>query len=145
MRPLKSHFLGVRTNQTDPVLNHLNLLLDQSDLPQLSPLARRATFPLGKMSSSKISPTQCFSSVQFSPVAQSCPILCDPPNCSTPGLPVRHQLPEFTQTHVHQVGDAIQPQCLAFHKNIGMQETKPNSQKPRPKKTKLIYKIQIPE
>ena len=50
-----------------------------------------------------------FSSAQFSSVAQSCPTLCDPVNCSTPGLPVRHQLPEFTQTHVHQVGDAIQP------------------------------------
>ena len=41
--------------------------------------------------------------------AQSCLTLCDPMNCSTPGLPVHHQLPEFTQTHVHQVGDAIQP------------------------------------
>ena len=48
-------------------------------------------------------------SVQFSSVAQSCPTLCDPMNCSTPGLPVHHQLPEFTQTHVHRVGDAIQP------------------------------------
>ena len=47
-------------------------------------------------------------SVQFSSVAQSCPTLCDPMNCSTPGLPVHHQLPEFTQTHVHQVSDAIQ-------------------------------------
>ena len=49
------------------------------------------------------------SSVQFSSVAQSCPTLCNPMNCSTPGLPVHHQLPEFTQTHVHGVGDAIQP------------------------------------
>ena len=48
-------------------------------------------------------------SVQFSSVAQSCPILCDPMNRSTPGLPVHHQLPEFTQTHDHQVSDAIQP------------------------------------
>ena len=48
-------------------------------------------------------------SVQFSSVAQSCLTLCDPMNCSTPGLPVHHQLPEFTQTHVHWVGDAIQP------------------------------------
>ena len=39
--------------------------------------------------------------VQFSSVAQSCPTLCDPMSCSTPGLPVHHQLPEFTQTHVH--------------------------------------------
>ena len=45
----------------------------------------------------------------FSSVAQSCPTLCDPMNRSTPGLPVHHQLPEFTQTHVHQVSDTIQP------------------------------------
>ena len=44
-----------------------------------------------------------------SSVAQSCPTLCDPMNCSMPGLPVHHQLPEFTQTHVHWVSDAIQP------------------------------------
>ena len=47
-------------------------------------------------------------SVLFSSVTQSCPILCDPMKCSTPGLPVHHQLLESTQTHVHQVGDAIQ-------------------------------------
>ena len=47
-------------------------------------------------------------SVQFSSVAQLCPTLWDPVNLSTPGLPVHHQLPEFTQTHVHRVGDAIQ-------------------------------------
>ena len=46
---------------------------------------------------------------QFSSVAQSCPTLCDPMNCSMPGLPVHHQLPEFTQTYIHRVGDAIQP------------------------------------
>ena len=46
--------------------------------------------------------------IQFSSVAQSCPTLCDSMNCSTPGLPVHRQLPEFTQTHVHRVGDVIQ-------------------------------------
>ena len=49
------------------------------------------------------------SSVQFSSVTQSCSTVCDPVNCSTPGLPVHHQLPEFTQTHIHRVSDAIQP------------------------------------
>ena len=49
------------------------------------------------------------SSVQFSSVAQLCPTLFDPMNHSRPGLPVHHQLPEFTQTHVHWVGDVIQP------------------------------------
>ena len=46
---------------------------------------------------------------QFSSVAQSCPTLCDPMNCNTPGLPVHHKLPEFTQTRIHRVSDAIQP------------------------------------
>ena len=48
-------------------------------------------------------------SVQFSSVTQSCPTSCDPMDCSTPGFPVHHQLPELTQTHVHWVSDAIQP------------------------------------
>ena len=47
--------------------------------------------------------------VQFSSVAQSCPNLCNPMDCSTPGLPIHHKLPEFTQTHAHRVSDAIQP------------------------------------
>ena len=47
--------------------------------------------------------------VQFSSVAQSCLTLCDPMDCSTPGFPVHHQLPELTQTHVHWVSDASQP------------------------------------
>ena len=53
-----------------------------------------------------------FQSVPFSSVAQSCPTLCNPVKCSTPGLPIHHQLPEFTQTHVHWVSDAIQPSHL---------------------------------
>ena len=48
-------------------------------------------------------------SAQFNSVAQSCPTPCDPTDCSTPGLPVHHQLLELAQTHVHQVGDVIQP------------------------------------
>ena len=51
----------------------------------------------------------CHNIFPFSSVTQSCPTLCDPMNRSTPGLPVHHQLPQFTQTHVHRVGDAIQP------------------------------------
>ena len=50
--------------------------------------------------------------LQFSSVARSCPTLCDPLDCSMPGLPVHHQLPELTQTHVHWVRDAIQPSHL---------------------------------
>jgi len=56
----------------------------------------------------KIMTSGLISSVRFSSVAQSCPTLCDHMNCSMPGLPVHHQLPEFTQTHVHRVSDAIQ-------------------------------------
>ena len=63
----------------------------------------------GNKNLNKIHYGDLFSSVQFSPVTQSCPTLCDPVHCSTPGLPVHHQLPEFAQTHVHQVSDAIQP------------------------------------
>ena len=51
-------------------------------------------------------------SIRFSSVTQSCPTLCDPMYHSTPGLPVHHQLPEFIQTHVHRVGDVIQPSHL---------------------------------
>ena len=47
----------------------------------------------------------------FSSVAQLCPTLCNPLDCSTPGFPVHHQLPEFAQTHAHWVSDAIQPSC----------------------------------
>ena len=55
------------------------------------------------------SPTILDSHIQFSSVTQSCPTICDPMNHSMPGLPVHYQLPEFTQTHMHRVGDAIQP------------------------------------
>ena len=51
---------------------------------------------------------QWFHTIQFSSVTQSCPTLCDPIDCSTPGLPVHHQYSELAQTHIHQVGDAIQ-------------------------------------
>ena len=68
---------------------------------------------MNELSDSKMLPTQLkffkIFSVQFSSVTQLCPTLCDPMNCSTPGLPVHHQLPEFTQSHVHRVDDAIQP------------------------------------
>ena len=68
-------------------------------------------------------------SLQFSSVSQSCPTLCDPMNRSSPGLPVHHQLLEFTQTHVHWVGDAIQsshpllspsPPALNFSQHQGL-------------------------
>ena len=62
----------------------------------------------------KIMASGPISSVQFSSVTQSCPTLCDPMNRSMPGLPVHHQLLEFTETHVHRVSDAIQPSHPLF-------------------------------
>ena len=69
-----------------------------------------------------------FSSVQFISVAQSCPTLCDPINHSTPGLPVHHQLLEFTQTHVHGVSDTIQPSHPLSSPSHPASETFPVSQ-----------------
>ena len=67
------------------------------------------TTELGKCYNSELLVFRDLLSVQFSSVTQSCLTLWGPMDCSTPGLPVHHQLPEFTQTHVHGVGDAIQP------------------------------------
>ena len=55
---------------------------------------------------------QIFCSLLFSSISQSCPTLCNPMDCSMPGFPVHHQLPELTKTHVHRVSDAIQPSNL---------------------------------
>ena len=85
------------------------------------PSSRGSSQPRDQTHMSYVSPTlagrffttsitwQTGTSIQFSSVAQLCPTLCNPMNCSMPGIPVHHQLPEFTQTHVHRVSDAIQP------------------------------------
>ena len=80
------------------------------DLPDPGIQPESPTFPVlaGRFFNTE-PPGKPFSSVQFSSVAQSCLTICDPMNCSTQGLLVHHQLSEFTQTHVHQVTDAIQP------------------------------------
>ena len=65
--------------------------------------------PKPQLNQTKPHKSPLYSSDQTRSVAQSCLTLCDPMNRSTPGLPVYHQLPEFTQTHVHRVSDAIQP------------------------------------
>ena len=90
-------------------LNHISCLLhwQECSLP-LAPPRKPCSF----LAIIKFRKTTCSLrplSVQFSSVAQWCLILCDPMNCSTPGLSVHHQLPESTQTQVHQVSDAIQP------------------------------------
>ena len=86
----------------------LKLMSTESVMPShplLSPSPPTFNFP-----SIRVFPkSQFFTSDQIRSVAQLCPTLCDPMNHSMPGLPVHHQLPEFTQTHVHRVSDAIQP------------------------------------
>ena len=72
------------------------------------------------------------SSVQFISVAQSCPTLCNSMNCSTSGLPVHHQLPEFTQTHIYQVHDAIQISHCSFDLHFSNLESPLNCKKIQP-------------
>ena len=84
------------------ILNHWTVLVAPWIVAHQAPLSL-------EILQERILESHALSSVQFSSVAQSCPTLCDPMDCSTPGLPVHHQLPEFTQTHVHRVSDAIQP------------------------------------
>ena len=94
----RSLLLGIfPTHRSNPGLLHCRWIL-QHLRDQRSPY-NREDVPLYRLTVS----------VQFSSVTQSCLTLCDPMNHSTPGLPVHHQLPEFTQTHIHRVSDAIQP------------------------------------
>ena len=102
---------------------HLSRRVRVNGLEKYSKTARgKSPLEAGRYKVRQIGMIVCFSSatfshlsadliraVQFSSVARSCPTLCDPMNRSTPGLPVHHQLPEFTQTHVHRVSDAMQP------------------------------------
>ena len=76
---------------------------------QLADTSWRLIFPLNGWRNSLKYEYILLRQFQFSSVTQLCPTLCDPIDCSTPGLPVHHQLPEFTQTRVHWVGEAIQP------------------------------------
>ena len=92
--------------------SHINyyLSINQGN-PEASHWSLQGNFTLTIIFANKVSQLGWMadiSSVQFSSVTQSCPTLCDPMNSSTPGLPVHHQLPDFTQTHVHKVSDAIQ-------------------------------------
>ena len=83
----------------------------QGNLVCCSPWGCKGLGMTGRLNNSNTVYITAFS-VQFSSVAQSCPTLCYPMNRSMPGLPVHHQLPELTQTHVHRVGDAIQASHL---------------------------------
>ena len=110
---LTSHYIPYKQNSLEVDNDHCKTVkLESWSLITVSPTIRligsseilQSAFCLQFMTST------CFlSKPQFRSVAQSCPTLCNPTNCSTPGLLVHHQLPEFTQTHVHQASDAIQP------------------------------------
>ena len=88
------------------------LMAESEELKSLSVKVKEDSEKVGlklNIQKTKIMASGPISSFQFSSVAQSCPTLCYPMNRSTPGLPLHHQLLEFTQTHVHRVSDAIQP------------------------------------
>ena len=88
---------------------HKNCCYSQHQVQQLEEKCSLRSITL----SPSLEGSTCLKCIQFSSVTRSCPTLCDPMNRSMPGLPVHHQLTEFTQTHIHQVSDAIQPSAPA--------------------------------
>ena len=98
---------------SEPTFQFFPLVLCQDSTPFNNPSLRHGLTSLLSHPFYLVPP---YISVQFSSVAQSCPTVCDPMNRSMPGLPVHHQLPEFTQTHVHQVWchPAISPSVIPF-------------------------------
>ena len=103
-----SHEIKRRLLLGRKAMTNLDSILKSRDitLPTKVRLVKAVVFPVVMYGCESWTITKA---VQFSSVPQLCPTLCDPMNRSTPGLPVHHQLPEFTQTHVHRVSDAIQP------------------------------------
>ena len=88
----------------------VSLFIPPSPSPTVSTVSVPYVFiSLTALQIGSLVPSFYIPSVQFTSVAQSCLTLWDPMDCSTPGFLVQHQLPQFTQTHVHQAGDAIQP------------------------------------
>ena len=100
--------VGISTYELREIIKPMTLVLDNEMIANLKKQRFEKCLCFGTCS--PLLPLEnCHSVQSVSSVAQSCPSLCNPMNRSTPGLPVHHQLPEFTQTHVHRVGDAIQP------------------------------------
>ena len=99
--------ISVPTSQTSVSWGSFSLVFSQLPFLSYKPELHHQNFHHHHINDKRNGVTSY--SVQFSSVAQSCPTFCDPMNCSTPGLPVHHHLPEFSQTHVHWVSDAIQP------------------------------------
>ena len=105
-----SFYVIPQVGHVDPMSPVVMSFTDFTSSPQkIGTCLSFSTLLQEKQLSSECSPRGPQSSVQFCSVAQSCLTLCNPMNCSMPGLPVHHQLPEFSQTHVHRVSDAIQP------------------------------------
>ena len=102
-----SAFLRVQLSQ--PYVITIWTFVSRMMSPLFNTLSRFVIAFLLRSNRLLISWLQSRPTVIFSSVTQSCPTLCDPMDCSTPGLPVHHQLLKFTQTHVHWIGDAIQP------------------------------------
>ena len=103
-------------------LDLLNKYFESSILKMLKELKEHMEKELNTIRKTAYEQVKDRRSVQFSSVAQSCPTLCDPMNRSTPGLPIHHQLLEFTQTHIHRVGDTIQ----LFHPLLSPSPPAPN-------------------
>ena len=96
---------GILTPSSNSIVRCCSISQTSHEAVNLRLSNKRLTFSLLKNELHILNRT----SVQFSSVTQSCPTVCNPMDCSTPGLPIHHQLPEFTQTQVHWVSDAIQP------------------------------------
>ena len=101
--------LKVSSGQASLRKGHLNKYLKEGARQIISGRTFQSMGTVARAPRQDMPLSYCSGSVQFSSVTQSCLTLCDPVDCSRPGLPVHHQLPEFTQTHVHWVSDAIQP------------------------------------
>ena len=101
-RDKEGHYIMIKGSIQEEDITIINIYAPNIGAPQY--VRQILTSMKGEINNNTI-----IRSDQIRSVAQSCPTLCDPMNRSTPGLPVHHQLPEFTQTHVHRVSDAIQP------------------------------------
>jgi len=108
LQNIPKHKLSTTVHKSSTLISELIVAIGLFQILQPDSAQCNEIFNLPIVSCSQV----IFRSVQFISVSQSCPTLCDPMNCSMPGLHVHHQLLEFTQTHVHKVGDAIQPSHL---------------------------------